>query len=341
MTSKNVLENLPIDFVILWVDGNDPKWQKEKNKYIPGQQTDTRPQRYRDWDNLQYWFRGVEKFAPWVHKIFFITWGHLPPWLNTDHPKLVIVKHTDYMPDCYLPTFNSQPLELNLHKIKGLSEQFVYFNDDMFLINETKETDFFKNGLPCDSAVLSVHCPEINAGFNYYPQQAIQITNKYFNMHQVIRKNPGKWFNLKYGKDLLRTLYLLPCPRFPGILQYHLPSSFLKSTFDIIWEMEPDLLQETCNNRFRTKLDYNQWVMRNWQLASGNFVPRKANIGKTFFIEKDRDSIQDCVAYIKKQRGKIVVLNDGEMTQKDFLKNKNIVINAFNHILPKKSLFEK
>ena len=63
----------PIDFIMIWVDGNDPEWQKEKRKYQPGNTADDREIRYRDWDNLQYWFRAVEKFAPWVNQIHFVT----------------------------------------------------------------------------------------------------------------------------------------------------------------------------------------------------------------------------------------------------------------------------
>lgn len=91
-----------IDFVITWVDGSDDRWQKEKQETRKHlgivADVDDRKERYRDWDNLQYWFRGVEKYAPWVRKIHFVTWGHLPKWLNTDHPKLRVVNHEDFIP---------------------------------------------------------------------------------------------------------------------------------------------------------------------------------------------------------------------------------------------------
>ena len=134
--------NDKIDFVMIWVDGNDPEWRKEKDKYSNkvDNNTDNREARFRDWDNLQYWFRGVEKFAPWVNKIHFVTCGHLPKWLNTENPKLNIVKHKDFIPEKYLPTFNSHTIELNLHRIKGLAENFVYFNDDLFIVKKTKES---------------------------------------------------------------------------------------------------------------------------------------------------------------------------------------------------------
>lgn len=93
---------------------------------------------------LQYWFRGVEKFAPWVNRIYFVTWGHIPSWLNLSHPKLKVVRHEEFIPTDYLPTFSSHPIELNLHRIKGLSERFVYFNDDTFLIRPVLQEDFFQ-----------------------------------------------------------------------------------------------------------------------------------------------------------------------------------------------------
>lgn len=332
--------NDKIDFVILWVDGNDPIWQAEKAKYIPNEQSDNRVQRYRDWGNLKYWFRGVEKFAPWVNKIHFITYGHLPIWLNTKHHKLNIVKHSDYMPAEYLPTFNCNPLELNFHRIKNLSEQFVYFNDDTFIINKTKTTDFFKNGLPCDSAALNVHCVDMNFGFNYASFQAIGIVNKYFDFHKSILSNWKKWFNLKNGKQMLRTIYLLPCPRFPGIYQPHLPNSFLKSTYELLWENEGKLLDETSKHKFREKLDYTQWTLRNLQLASGQFENRPVNIGKSFYLEKNKDNIKNVIKYITENKGKMISINDGEMTDKEFEYNKKILIKAFERILPNKSNFE-
>src|SRR5699024_11566777 len=100
---------------------------------------DKRNIRFIDWDNLQYWFRGVEKYAPWVNKVHFVTWGHVPNWLKVDHPKINVVKHVDFLKEENLPTFNSRAIEINLHRIEGLAEQFVYFNDDMFLTKRSEE----------------------------------------------------------------------------------------------------------------------------------------------------------------------------------------------------------
>ena len=111
--------------------------------------------RYRDWDTLKYWFRGVEKFAPWVGNIYFVTDDQKPEWLNVDHPKLKWVKHTDFIPKEYLPTFNSHAIFLNLHRIEGISEKFVLWNDDVFLLKDVSPDDFFVNGKPCDYPTLT------------------------------------------------------------------------------------------------------------------------------------------------------------------------------------------
>lgn len=202
-----------IDFVIPWVNGNDEEWLKEKNRYTP-KNTDSRENRYRDLDNLQYWFRGVELFAPWVRKIHFITWGHLPKWLNTNHPKLNIVKHSEFIPNEFLPTFNANTIELNIHRINELSEYFVYFNDDTYIIRRMNEKDFFIDELPCDSAILDAIAP--SELFSHILFNNIEIINRYYDKKNIIKNNFGKWINFKYGKEIYRTFALLPWTKFTG-----------------------------------------------------------------------------------------------------------------------------
>jgi len=70
------------------VDGNDPKWRADKEKYnefISKGDISNQENRYRDWDLLKYWFRGVKKYALWINKIHFVTYGHLPEWLDTSN----------------------------------------------------------------------------------------------------------------------------------------------------------------------------------------------------------------------------------------------------------------
>ncbi|MCD7750773.1 MAG: Stealth CR1 domain-containing protein [Lachnospiraceae bacterium] len=144
-----------IDLVIPWVDGADPSWRKQRKHYeSEDEKKNNTNSFYRDWGLMRYWFRGVERNLPWIHKIYFVTWGHTPPWLNGTHPKLSIVKHEDYIPSEFRPTFSTNPIELNQHRIKGLSEQFIYANDDTFLLVDLNQTITLK----MDSHVIAYAC---------------------------------------------------------------------------------------------------------------------------------------------------------------------------------------
>lgn len=325
-----------IDFVIIWVDGNDKKWQEEKAKYSPNKNTDSRNIRYRDWENLKYWFRGVEKYAPWVNKIYFVTCGHYPEWLNKENPKLVCVKHSDYMPEEYLPTFSSHPIELNLHRIKGLSEQFVYFNDDTFIINKIKSTVFFKNNKPCSEAIFQPVSGEDEL-FISVKNNVNMAINRHFKKDEIVKKNIKKYLNLKYGKNNLSTLCCLPYKRILGFHEAHNGTPYLKSTFKEVWKKEYNILNETCKHKFRNSSDVNQYLMENWQFCSGNFIPTKS---RSKFI-KIFDNIDNACEFIEKQKLPLVCLNDTNSDEKTFEKAKEKIINAFEKILPEKSSFEK
>ena len=326
-----------IDFVVLWVDGNDTEWQKEKSKYS-NQPQDNAANRFRDWDLMKYWFRGVEKFAPWVNKVYFVTYGHLPEFLNVDCPKLKIVRHDEYIPKEYLPTFSSHTIELNLHRIEGLSEQFVYFNDDMFLCKPIKPETFFKKGLPCEEGVEGGSSNPGDGNIYYHVLlNDVDLINRHFKKRDVLKMNFFKWFNVRYGIDNLRTLCFAPWRNFGGFKNSHLPVAFLKSTFETVWSKEYQRLDETCKNRFRKIEDVNQYIIRYWQLVSGKFLPRGV-IGKRFDIGSG--SIDEIVKSVRKQRYMAICLNDPEGLERYEVYQKAIS-KAFDEILPEKSMFEK
>lgn len=331
-----------IDFVLTYLDSNDTEWQKQRNIYKYGENADVNPNRYRDWDNLVYFFRSIEKFAPWVRKIHVVTWGHLPEWLNTDNPKINIVKHTDYIPKEWLPTFSSRCIDMNLHRIPGLAEKFVYFNDDMFLTAPVKPEDFFENGLPCDSAILSPQAFKLTDGISMHiaPIVGTALINRHFNKNQIIKKNLRKWINLKYGKELFRTFSLMAYPNFIGFRNPHIPYSYLKSTYETVWKLEPELLQASSEHKFREVTDLNHWIFTYWQLASGKFTPRKASFGTCYQIHTQNDA-EKAAKSITSHKYKVVCVNDGIADEKDFPDIVKCVNNALHQILQEKSSFEK
>lgn len=327
-----------IDFVITWVDSNDPIWQKEFNTYLPQNHcmNDIRIERYRNWDNLRYWFRSVEQFAPWVNKIHFITNGQIPDWLNLQAPKLNFVKHSDYIPTEYLPTFSSRPIILNLHRIEELAEHFVYFDDDCFLLDKVEPERFFRKGLPCDMAafnVLSSSCFFMHMVFNN-----LCVINSSFKKHEMLRKNFWKWFSPQAGNKLLRTFLLLPWRNFTGFYDHHLPQGYLKSTFEEVWERHEDILFRTTASRFRSITDVTPWVLRYWQLAKGDFVPLNVNRDGINSLISD-DSLDKIVRIVENQKKKIICFNENDETP--FEAAKEQINAAFQKILPEKSSFEK
>ena len=308
-----------IDFVVLWVDDSDPNWLKEKAHFSPKTSEKIKTDvdtaaRYRDWNNMKYWFRSIDRFAPWVRKIHFVTYGHLPDFLDTSNEKINIVN------------------------IPDLSEQFVFFNDDMFLTKPVKPTDYFEKGLPKLEG-LEGTVTSIGDGGSYCHMllNDLDVINRHFDKRTQIKKNLGKWYNIKYGAEIIRNIVLMPWGYFVGFKNAHLPMPFLKSTLDEVWNLEYDVLNETRHHRFRTFNDVNQYVFRYWQLVTGKFIPQHS-MGKYYDIGSD--TINEIVSDITNQKYPMICINDSDEIE-DFEKYKAMINNAFETVFSKKSSFEK
>ena len=327
----------PLDFVITWVDSEDEKWQKEKQKYLPTIYMDNSNARYRDFGTLKYVLRSIEKFASWVRNIFLVTNGQVPKWISFDNPKLKLVKHSDFIPQEYLPTFNPQTIEWHLHKIEGLSENFVYFNDDVILTDYVQPNDFFKNNLPCDVFGLGLIKPV--GFFSRMAFNNICILNKYFNFKETLKCNRGEFFNLKYGGRLVKTYILSRLSSFYGMYDPHITLNFKKSYFEVLWDKERELIEETCKNKFRSQNDITIWLVRYWQLLTGQFIPHSSKFGKFYSIHNFVEDKQ-VKNKLKKGRYKVICVNDNNQGNLEFKYEKNLFANIMDTILSEKSSFE-
>lgn len=323
-----------IDFVLLWVNGDDPAWIEEKNKYIAREETiSTRNNsQYRDWGILQYWFRSIERYAPWVRKIHFVTCGHYPEWMNLSHPKLHLVRHVDFIPSKYLPTFSSHPIELNLHRIPDLSNRFVYFNDDMFIVSPMKPRDFFIHGLPRDCAIRNM---PMLYDIGHINLNDINLINKAFHFDKLFKQNIWKWFNYRYGLHGLRSVFFLPLIEFTGVKNLHVANAYLKTTFQDVWEKFDSVLDQTCQRKFRSVLDVNQWLFKYWQIVSGEFYPQWLTIGKVMSIS----NLKLLKKSLKHRSPKLICLQDSDWMS-DISSLKEDVRAIFQHCFPEKSSFE-
>lgn len=339
---------MDIDFVLIWVDSSDEKWRQKKTKYDknPKKNDDVR---FRDWEVLKYWFRAVERFAPWVHKIFFITDNQCPPWLNSAHPQIEMVDHKDYIPERFLPTFNSNCIEINFHRINRLTEHFVAFNDDMFINQPISPSYFFKEGKPCVATLEHIFDGSAYSsrnkdwGISLTDWMNTQVLNAHFNRLEVTKAKPKGWYGSYLGiKYQLQALILKWTHRkeFQHFYTPHNEKALLKSTFEEIWELEPELMNNTCT-RFREITNLNIYLMRYWQIVKNNFYPTE-ELSKKKVVQINNENIDIIEKLMFDKRIQSLCLNDStDCDYKSYKSLKKKIIALFEKKFPNKSKFEK
>ena len=208
------IKNWEIDLVYLWVDGKDPEWIKKKISITGGLNDATEANckgRYLDNNELKYSLRSVELYAPWIRKIFIVTDDQQPEWLNTNHPKINIINHSEILVKEAIPCFNAIVIEHFIHKIAGLSEYFLFANDDMFINKPVAPHDFFDNtGKPIIRAIynpfdslISLVKRKLNKQNNFY-RQSIANAAKLIKSHTKQRFSALPHHNMDaYSKSVI------------------------------------------------------------------------------------------------------------------------------------------
>lgn len=338
---------MDIDVVIPWVDPTDKEWQASKNKFLKdlnNDKVDNSENRFRDWDNFKYVFRGIDKFMPWVHKIYLITCGQVPDWMNKEaDDRLVIVNHSDYIPKEYLPTFSSHPIELNLHRIKELSEHFIYLNDDYFVINETSPEDFFVDGLPCDYALEDPITPDHKDIFNNILINNMVLLNSHYDRRTVLKEQKKKFYSMCDKKAFVTNMCFRPLKRnhFFGLHYSHLASNILKSTIEKVWTENREILEATSSHKFRNADDVNQFIFKNEQYVTGKFHPYNINrFGRAIQLDDTIEgAVEDVCCTITDSDYKMICINDCNI--EDFDNTRTKINAALEKILPNPSVWER
>lgn len=254
MLETEVRIDFPIDLVYAWVDGSDPEWREKRDRYMPERpKTGPSPQsrsesRWRDNDELLYSLRSVELYAPWVNRIFIITDGQCPKWLNVEHPKVTIIDHSEILPVDALPVFSSHAIESCIYKIPGLSEHFIFGNDDTFFGAPTTPETFFK---PDGSPIVRL----MGARFN---RRKARTGSNY--MRVLFRMQ--KLINEMFGKMICHT-------------PHHNFDAYRKSDFEYCVSLLPDEWDRTAHRRFRNNKDMQRCFVSYYVLATGKGELRK------------------------------------------------------------------
>lgn len=299
---------MQIDYVIPFVDCTDPNWQTLYNQHT---HNTILSRRYRDNGTLKYQLRGIEKNFPWVNKVFIIVQSpsQIPKWLRVDHPKISIVYHNEYIPNEYLPTFNSVPIELNIHRIKELSNTFILSNDDILPIKPQESTNYFVDDRPVQTDIENTNTP--------IPCDA--------NIHQF----------MLYKMFRIEQLYLNRAD-FRGLLHTHLLHPYNKAFWADTFNQYKYTLNAACHEQYyRGYLQMNHWFISDMQVLKGfSIINNNLNtIGKINIHDNiNKDYIYDII-----RRADVICMNDDIRENTELL---NTIPTILDSILPDKSSFE-
>lgn len=323
-----------VDIVVPYVDCNDVAWRDEAIKY--NILNDKNEYMFRDWGFLKYWFRGIEKNLPWIHKVYLILYGNAPEWLNLNNQKLVVVKHKDYIPNDYLPTFSSHTIELNLHRIENLSETFIYSNDDTIFLDKMNKEDYFIDSLPCDYVHIRPVTESNSKYFKHILLNNLSIINKHFSFDMMENKN-NILFSEKYSKEILDdNKSALRYRNICGFVHDHMPIPLLKSMISDIWQKEYKYLHNVCLHKVRNPYkDVNIYLIRYFQLLSGKFTPYIRYKGKYMRVTDSCENIEKNINV----NNKIICLNDSDECE-NFNEKVKFIVDKLNNSLGEKSTFE-
>ena len=250
----NVLDfTLPVDLVYTWVDGNDEQWRRSKADALAATNdgivaTAANDARFISSDELKYSLRSVEAFLPWVNHIYLVTSGQSPVWLKKDHPRITVVHHEDIFRDCSnLPTFNSHAIESQLHRIPGLSEHFIYVNDDVFFGRPLRPEFFFTSSGMARFQLSMRHHQEDAAN-------GLPVNIAASNNNKVLQRRFGMQSSLKFK---------------------HVAHPQRKSVLEQIERENPEAVAMTASARFRSNEDLSipSALAHYYGLALGRSVP--------------------------------------------------------------------
>ncbi|MFR0354995.1 stealth family protein [Streptomyces sediminimaris] len=244
----------PVDAVYTWVDGDDPALSAKRHAYqrLSGDviaPRETGASRYTSHDELRYALRSLDMYAGFVRHVYLVTDSQIPDWLNPEAEGLTVVDHHDILPAQALPVFNSHAIESSLHRIPGLSDRYLYFNDDVFINRPVRAEHFFHgNGI----ARIPLSPLKLGVGSPHPLEPAPNSAGK--NAREVIRRFHGRYATHK---------------------SLHTPHPQLLAVMREMEDLGIEELEHTAFSRFRSVSDVApaSTLHHHWAIATGRAVP--------------------------------------------------------------------
>lgn len=245
-----------MDLVYLWCDDTDTNWSELRKKHLPKEKLDKQvvcKGRFAQNDELKYSLRSVEKYMPWVNNIYIVSACKMPQWLNVNHHKIKIISEKSLM-DKYNPVLNSNAIETFWADIEGLSENFIYMNDDNLLAAPTKPQDLIDE-------YGKIICRMI---YNKNSERLTPYCHTIINMQKISAE--------KFGYE---------CSYHP----HHNLDVYNKTAFKQYNKMCAELVEQTRNNRFRTAQDWQRVLISYYMLATGSGKLKIINACKMSWLQ--------------------------------------------------------
>lgn len=226
---------MKIDIVIPYVDSTDKVWRKAYTDFclthnLKNKLMDMQTDRYYDIGLINFQLVLINKYMPFINKIFLLLMNKEQKPKNLPN-NVEVVYHAQFIPQRFLPTFNSTTIEMFLWNIPNLSEYFIYANDDMLPFKELKETDFFEEGK------IKIHWLD-------------EDISKFMNCFRLQCYNSFRHTCLRLNKTYEKYKYKRPNHSFTPMIKSHCVNAF---------NLLKDLIERHIR-AFRTEYQYNQYI---------------------------------------------------------------------------------
>lgn len=306
----------PIDIVYTWVDSDDSEFNKQRLHFQNASTSETLQKkaestdiaRFQSRDELKYSIRSIFQYAPWVNHIYIVTNGQIPKWLDTSCSKISVIPHSEIIDPEFLPTFNSHVIESSLYKIPGLSEHYIYFNDDVMLTKELAPSHFFTSSGLGKLFITNSRLPNVQKNSKDTPTQWASK-----NCRELLYKKTGFWAEAMFAHT------------------FHPQLKSVHETIESIWG---DSLNICRKNRFRDITDMNAatFLHHHFALITGKAIatrtrciyfnirsPQAAQHYKTLLTKKGTDYSPHSICLNDHTSGNKNVLQNYEEKLQDFL----------------------
>ena len=328
-----------VDAVYMWVDNSCQEWQERKERKKkefaeawPDVEFMDTAARYRDNGELRYSLRSLSAHAPWINRVFLVTDGQCPDWLDTS--RVSLVHHRDILPqEATYPVFNNRPVEMCLHRISGLGERFITLNDDFMFGRFASPKLFFT-----DKGVPKVWV------------QKIRSTKERLFLHSMRDMPTG--LHMQSVRHAHQVLFAHCGLRFPYSIG-HYPRSATKSSMESFWKVFPDEVARTLQSPFRTATEigpYPLYLLYLLASRQGEALVRNTRFSKIYErLFSSATHIESCLGQkktpskmqrIMKRKPVTFCLNDTELQENHDL-NISILQDFLRSYFPQPSPFEK